>query len=535
MVRKKANFFKKLFKKKKKIRDYDSSMTKELRPKATLSESQSKSGYTSNGSGYRKKPKNVFSLLKYNLKKRKTKNKHKKKIAKNKAHRKTSNTVLAYRAKKKRNLLFAKKNRRKQYKPNKKWSLNKFTRFFKKKKKGSKNYHKNRDNEATFLRELADIVVTDKLKDQNPYLLAEKKRKEYKLKTKAKAQKKANSKRNYKSQNIGARGRLFRRWNKLMYSLYLVDTLYDPWLKSDFTNEESSRKDGKIRSISAWLPYIINSTILYIIAYIVVYLLYQFSVIFVAAGYNIDSVLFYYEVMFPIGNFSNLWTSWNIIAITLAGPIFSVLVGVFLYFYFIKAKKIKTQLLKLFFTWIVFHSFNMFFGAWVAGIITDQGFGYVANWLYMSTAAKFFIAMVALFTLAIIGWNSTKQFLETSNSISRVRKINRNFFLLYQGIVPWFLGTALLLWIKIPNAPPQHSNIIVYDSILLFSILFAILPMFFRPRVKPQIFVDPRKRRKTQMNYIYMSIAVLSIFIYRFGLSNGLHFVIKWTFEVSPW
>ncbi len=336
-----------------------------------------------------------------------------------------------------------------------------------------------------------------------------------------------------KSQDIGGASKLKRNFNKLLYTLYLTDVPYDPWLQPDRDTQPAEKKERHWNP-KAYIPYVFNSTILYVLAYLLVYLSYQLAVIITAGNFGIDSVLYYYEVMFPVGNNSPLWTDFSIIAITLSGPLISLLLGILYYRYFLKKRQPANRMVKLFLIWLSFHSFNMFLGAWTAGIITDQGFGYVANWLYLPTAAKFFLSLVFVFLMAFIGFKSTQAFLETANSSARIRKSNRPWFILSQAVLPWLIGTGILLAIKIPNATPQHHNIIVYDAILLFSILALIVPMFFNAGVHPRLGAK-QSRSRTRTNFLWLMLAVLMIVLYRIGLSHGLHFIINIDISISPY
>lgn len=90
-----------------------------------------------------------------------------------------------------------------------------------------------------------------------------------------------------------------------LYFLNLRPVPYDPFLDHDrFTHE-----DTQIMRIQRYMVYAFNSIILYIIAYITAYLIYQLAVILTASFFDIDSVLYYYEVMFPIGNASQNGTN----------------------------------------------------------------------------------------------------------------------------------------------------------------------------------------------------------------------------------
>lgn len=331
----------------------------------------------------------------------------------------------------------------------------------------------------------------------------------------------------------------FRRWfNKyfktikeplynFLYFLNLRPVPYDPFLDPDrFTHE-----DTRIMRIQRYMVYAFNSIILYIIAYITAYLIYQLAVIITAAFFDIDSVLYYYEVMFPIGNASPKWTQWNIITITLAGPLVSLMGGIL--WYKVLMQRAQHPIMKLFWLWLSFHSFNMFFGAFLAGAITNQGFGYVANWLYLGIPLKMFISLILLGIQTYIGWRATRHVLATSNSPQRINRKNRPYFILNQTVLPWFIGSLLMLWIKIPNRTPQHENIIVYDSIILGSMAFLALAPLFNWKAKPFESKFSSSRKKTGFVWAYLLVALLLIILYRLGLERGLHFIIQINISLS--
>ena len=211
-----------------------------------------------------------------------------------------------------------------------------------------------------------------------------------------------------------------------------------------------------VMSIRQMAVYIFNSMMLFLISYIVAYITYQLAVIIAASFFGIDSVLYYYEVFFPIGNYGALWTRYNIIMITISGPLVSLILG-FVYFRLFLRRKGIGPMAKLFFWWLSFHSFSMFFGAYVAGVITVQGFGFATGWLYLPVFIKFLVALVSLFVLMAIGYYATSSLLETSNSYKRISGKNRGYFILTQALVPWLLGSLILLLIKIPDKNPQQA------------------------------------------------------------------------------
>ncbi len=318
-------------------------------------------------------------------------------------------------------------------------------------------------------------------------------------------------------------------WQNTFYFLNLRSHPYDPFSK----HSANFYANKKLMTIRQFIVYIFNSTVLFLITYIIAFLTYQLTVIFVASFFGIDSVLYYYEVFFPIGNYNTLWTRFNIIMITLSGPLISLIAGG-IYYKFFLPRDVFGPVTKLFFLWLTFHSFNMFFGAYIAGFITEQGFGYVINWLYLRFMIKLTLVMLSLFVMMVIGYYATKPLLETSNSYQRINQENRKYFILTQALVPWILGSLILILIKIPNRNPQHENIIVYDLIILATLVFAIVPTFFNKKAIPDSLRFKSKKRM-KFVWLYMLVAILLIVAYRLGLADGLHFIIRIMFRVAPY
>lgn len=273
--------------------------------------------------------------------------------------------------------------------------------------------------------------------------------------------------------------------------------------------------------------YTINSVGLYIIAYILVHLVYQLAVLVMASHWKLDSVLFYYDLAF--NDYSPLWTRSNIILVTFAGPMISLFIGFIFYRFITTRPKIK-GFSKLFAMWIALHGFNLFFGAFASGVSFDQGFGYVPAWLYWNVFWQIFVSLVFLFTLGIIGYFSASKFLDTSNSAYRIRPENRTKFLLFQVILPWIIGAVILLLVKIPNNMP-------YETATLFTLGFGVVPVLFNKYARPTV-AFKRERKPTQIKWLFVVLCLVVLLAFRIGLNNGLHIVLYYKFifnlDVTP-
>jgi hypothetical protein len=186
--------------------------------------------------------------------------------------------------------------------------------------------------------------------------------------------------------------------------------------------------------------------------------------------------------------------------------------------------KVKS-FLKLFVLWIGFHGFNPFLGAFVSGVSFDEGFGYVANWLFLNVFWKFLLSLVFLFILGLTGYYSAQKFLETSNSAYRVRKENRTKFLFHQVVLPWFIGSIIIFLVKIPNNMP-------YETGTLVTLLVAVIPVLFNTKAVPRPNMIG-KHKPTRIFWSYIVILVLVLLLYRVGLDTGYHIVLKYKLSLS--
>lgn len=274
-----------------------------------------------------------------------------------------------------------------------------------------------------------------------------------------------------------------------------------------------------------------NSTGLFLVSYLIIYLIYQLPTILVASVYKIDSVLYFYELYFPVGNASNLWTKTNIIAITLIGPVASGFTALLL-FRWVQLRNIKNHIFRLLLLWVAFQGAAHFLGAFVAGIITDLGFGYVANWLFLNVFFKILISLVFLSVLSLAGYYSATTALANLPH-GRMKSLHRTVSLISTYLLPWLLGTTLLAILRFPDKTPQHENIMVYDAIIMISMVFAIVPMVFRKKSRGSASVVKGKRVSFLNGILTFAAGVAIVLLFRLILINGLYFAIRFSFSTG--
>jgi hypothetical protein len=185
-------------------------------------------------------------------------------------------------------------------------------------------------------------------------------------------------------------------------------------------------------------------------------------------------------------------------------------------------------LTKLFYLWLSYHSLNFFLGAFVAGVITKQGLGYVIEWMYLPTVIRFGASIIFLFSMGLIGFFNAKIFLESSNSMYWTQSSQRPILVLFGAILPWAFSVIFLFILKFPFLIPQHENIVQYDSILYVTMIFLIAPMLANFQVKPEFDATVRKAKGRRINWIYVVILVLIMVSFRIVLDSGFsYFVFK--------
>lgn len=303
----------------------------------------------------------------------------------------------------------------------------------------------------------------------------------------------------------------------------------NPFYQILFSNEIKKKvavnKDGVVvyqPSIRNSIIHILNSLASFLVAYLVVYMLYQLVVLITAAFYDIDSILFYYKLDF--NDHSSLWDILNIIIITLSGPANSLFLGFFFYNYlFFKAKSYPR--LQLFFLWSGLLAFAHFFAAFISGVITMKGFGYVPIWLFWNDFTKFFFAIIAMASLVLIGYFSASRFLITTNNIHRIHKNNKALFYLHQAVIPFLLGFLILILVKMPN----NQN---YDTLILAFSSFIFGSVFFHMKAEMPPFIYQRNKI-AHLNWVLVLLAMVMLYSWRVYLEEGLHFVIKLTVSIT--
>jgi len=144
---------------------------------------------------------------------------------------------------------------------------------------------------------------------------------------------------------------------------------------------------------------------------------------------------------------------------------------------------------------------------------------------------KILFSLLSLSLLAFAGYHVVPWLLATAGKPDRIKNERRALFILVQALLPWIIGSAILIMLRIPDRTPQHSNILVYESIIAGAFGVMILAMFFNRFAKPAS-VNHRKTNY-RIGMIWFASTLVGLLLIRFVLSYGLHVVLQFSLRVN--
>lgn len=257
---------------------------------------------------------------------------------------------------------------------------------------------------------------------------------------------------------------------------------------------------------------IINSTAFYLLAYLAVHSLYQFSTITASNIFDIPNTLFYNRIGFNVN--PEAWTFDAVKVIYSAGNVMLLLIAVTFLVVVIKTLEFN-GLLRMLFLWGFVHATAMLFGSFVIGAFNFEGFGIVLSYLYLADTAKMLILFVGLILLLGIGMAMVKAMLFSANSYYNFLTTEmRPTFRRDQFIIPYVISTLFLLALKYPLS--------LYETLMIFMPVFILLPLFWGIRRLPvYYFEEESKSIHISVKLVFSTIIIYTL--YRIVLSSGVN------------
>jgi hypothetical protein len=261
-----------------------------------------------------------------------------------------------------------------------------------------------------------------------------------------------------------------------------------------------------------YLKIIINSTLLFLLAYCIVFLATNLATSFTALTYDIRSVVYYYKIDYLIN--SKEWKVDAIKVVYMAGPFFSLVVTLLIFILFVNAAY-ETWFIRLLIFWTFCHAFIHFFGELLIGVLMTKSIGLTIAYSYVDEYLKLLLIILTSSFIVIAGLLITKLALFTGNSyFNIITKQNRFYFLQSQFLIPAIIGIAGIIFLKFPR-------ISQFEILVNLTILLLILPLVFRGFKMKDMYFDPDSKR-TSVRLWVLLITGATLILYRTVFEAGL-------------
>lgn len=277
----------------------------------------------------------------------------------------------------------------------------------------------------------------------------------------------------------------------------------------------------KIKEVrSEFSKSVINSTTLFILAFLFVYYINDFVTIYTAQFFDIPTVLYSYRIFWPLYTYSSLYTRTALVAIFGMGPFFCFLLAV-LFLQVPRWLKKYNLNLRLFALWLSFHAFNTVFGGYIAGVITRTGFMYAVEWLFLTAVfdkTEIVLLVLSVIGMFVLGFFATSYFLSAVNARILREPKYRIFYLVGNIAVPWILGNLSLFFFNLPNNPTEL--LLIYATSIL--IIIPVFSNYNSPRIQMMKF--ERIGGDFKIAWIYLVVTIAAFIYIRMMIYDGISF-----------
>jgi len=278
--------------------------------------------------------------------------------------------------------------------------------------------------------------------------------------------------------------------------------------------QEQFSKNGGVQTYGS---VFVHSLSLFIISYLFVFEIGAFLTAVAARYFGIGSRVFYNFVQFSATTYSNSWSRLALIVIFAVAPFLSLFIWV-LSRKLLQWFKGSAGYLRLFLVWSMIHGLNLFFGAYLAGVITRSGFVYTTEWIFMSRildAEEIVFALSAILIMIFVGRNLVSHMLKASPSYSIIQKPARKLYVLTVFMMPWLAGSLLVFVVFLPNVS-------IPQLLMLLSLALLLIPAYLNVlNPKWDVIEFHFKRRRLKWQFLLIALAVFSLLAVRWILDGG--------------
>jgi len=261
-----------------------------------------------------------------------------------------------------------------------------------------------------------------------------------------------------------------------------------------------------------YLIILLNSTFIFLLAYLFVFLLKEMAFAFAAGSFDIKAVMMYYDVEYLIR--SRDWTEEAVKVVFSTGPLMAFLLMLVSLTVFSLVSH-ETYTARLFIMWVFLHAFTQSFGEMIFGALLNKGAGWVLAYLYFNDTEKMLLVVAFLLGMLTVGLFLSRFLLLTGNIyFNNIGKSNRSPFLMSQILLPFLIGTGMIILVK---QPLRNS----FEMVVEGSMVLVILPAILHARLTNDLFFD-EEPRKIRIKWIWIFGAILAFALFRIYFWNGV-------------
>ena len=255
-----------------------------------------------------------------------------------------------------------------------------------------------------------------------------------------------------------------------------------------------------------------NSLLLFLVAYLVIYVLNLFITGYTAIIFDIPVLVYYNDVDYLIRGID--WTPDSVSGVFSSGPIAMFVLSLFLLILY-KAVETESGILRLLLLWLIFHAMTRFFGEILVGAILNKGFGFVILYMFVMDTGKVILTIVGFVAMFTLGIAMARLSMYSANIyFNDLRKAYRTKFILSQFFLPFLLGNIIIFLIKLPKFN-------YFDLCLNFSMLLFLIPLLMRSFTIEDLYFDEDKKTIVR-THMLTAATVLALIAFRVILGFGI-------------
>ncbi|MES2621871.1 MAG: hypothetical protein V4615_13560 [Bacteroidota bacterium] len=263
------------------------------------------------------------------------------------------------------------------------------------------------------------------------------------------------------------------------------------------------------------LSRIINSTVCFSLAYIVITYLYWIIMGMAGKVFGFDSFVYYYGIKYILNDRD--WTRLSVTFLYSSGSFFSLVFGLMSFISFHKLKGVKT-LLNVFFLWgfiigtSIFASQSLIasLGAGEYQSPFYQNFAVIYAWWYIPVPVIYLLNIPFLFLFALFAVNYAKPFQLLAFSYSKVNTERRKKrYYVETVIVPFILGTGITTTLTFPMNIFAH---VIYIMTIAAGLMVGWISLSYIEISKDDIIRYPKLQSISPLFLFLLLVLIFSVY-----------------------